>query len=350
MANNFEQYRMNGCVFEFVSTSATALNSTNTALGKVLMATEYNVLNPPFADEQSMLATEFSNYGKPASNLLHAIECAPGQVPNELYYVRATNPTTGDLRLFDLGNFQLATSGMQAASNVGGLWVTYDVTLVKPLLSRVISFAVLSDDHFTWDWATMDNWWHVMPSNSKEYVNWGIGGGAVVTDSGLLSEKVSYRQALKLNKPELYEKVKEDVKHTHSSMVKREVTGKTTERDTKTEVKTTSGGGCTYYFPGTMGQGYFLVTAHWRGSSGLGADWVVTWPDTTLTNCSYQPLYAGNSTSTMLTAWGNDACIQLLVKITAPGAQISFHDGDATGSSDSGVFELIVVPVSSLTI
>jgi len=135
LASNFEQYHFNGLVFQFVSTSADALNSTNTALGKVIMATDYNALDANYSNASEMLITLFSNYGKPSEHLYHAIECAAEQTPTKLYYVRSSTVFNGDQRLYDLGNFQVATEGMQAAANIGGLWVTYDVTLVKPVIS-----------------------------------------------------------------------------------------------------------------------------------------------------------------------------------------------------------------------
>jgi len=138
MASNYEQYNLVGCLFEFVSTSADALNSTNTALGKVVMATEYNVLSNSFNSTVQMLATTFSNYGKPASNLLHAIECDMSQKPTNLFYTRSGPISSGDLRLYDVGTFTFATEGMQAAAVIGGLWVTYDVVFCKPILRNDI--------------------------------------------------------------------------------------------------------------------------------------------------------------------------------------------------------------------
>lgn len=140
IASNYEQYYINGMVIQFVSTSAAALNSTNTALGKVVMATEYNAERPTFSTTSEMLNTVYANYGKPAEDLVHAIECAPSQVASKLYYVRTAGvPTGSDPRLYDLGIFQLATEGMQAAANVGGLWITYDVTLCKPILGNSLA-------------------------------------------------------------------------------------------------------------------------------------------------------------------------------------------------------------------
>jgi len=139
IAANYEEYCFNGLVFAFVSTSATALNSTNTALGKIVMATDYNAIDVSFANVSQMLATEFSNYGKPAEDLLHAVECDPRLRPTLLQYVRSSAvPSNADARLYDLGNFQIASQGMQAAANIGGLWVSYDITLCKPVISKAI--------------------------------------------------------------------------------------------------------------------------------------------------------------------------------------------------------------------
>jgi hypothetical protein len=136
IAQCYEEYKFNGLVFEFVSTSANALNSTNTALGKVILATDYNASNENFLSMQEMMATEFSNYGKPAESLLHAIECATDQRPMILSYIRQNaQPANTDIKMYDLGNFQVATFGLQGTSvNVGSLWVTYDITFCKPIL------------------------------------------------------------------------------------------------------------------------------------------------------------------------------------------------------------------------
>lgn len=55
IAQNFQEYQFNGLVFEFKSTSADALNSTNTALGSVILAAQYRADAPLFVDKQQML-------------------------------------------------------------------------------------------------------------------------------------------------------------------------------------------------------------------------------------------------------------------------------------------------------
>lgn len=135
IAQNYEQYRWNGMIFQFVSTSADALNSTNTALGKVVLATDYNAADTQYANIQQAMGSYFSNVGKPSESIMHAIECDPNQSPLKLSYVRLGDvEANADIRLSDLGNFQIATSGSQAAAVIGDLWVTYDITFVKPQL------------------------------------------------------------------------------------------------------------------------------------------------------------------------------------------------------------------------
>lgn len=136
IASNYEQYVIEGMLFVFRSMSADALNSTNTALGTVIMATDYNSLDAPFGSKAEMESTQYSMSGRPSSNMIHPIECDPSKTPLDMLYVRTgARPVGSDPRFYDLGNFQLATQGFQAASvNIGELWITYQVALLKPRL------------------------------------------------------------------------------------------------------------------------------------------------------------------------------------------------------------------------
>lgn len=135
MASNFQQYEMMGLVFEFISTSAEALNSTNTALGTVMLATQYDSADLPFASKQQMLESEFSMSGRPSISHCHPIECARNaSVLSDLYIRTGTPSDADDIRFSDLGVFTIATQGMQAAATIGELWVTYKVRLSKPQL------------------------------------------------------------------------------------------------------------------------------------------------------------------------------------------------------------------------
>lgn len=133
--STYQQYRINGMIFEFRSMSADALNSTNTALGSVIMCTDYDSKDSVFTSKQQMENTLFGVSCKPSSCMIHAIECARSQTAVSELYIRAgAVPNGADIRLYDLGRFSIATVGGQAANvNLGELWVSYDVTLFKPI-------------------------------------------------------------------------------------------------------------------------------------------------------------------------------------------------------------------------
>lgn len=138
IAPNFEQYKIHGLVFQFVSTSAVAISSTDPALGKLIMASEYDVSQPLFNSTRAMLATLFSNYGKPSDDLIHAIECDRSKSLAETLFVRSGPvPAGSNIQLYDMANFQVASEGLPSATNIGGLWVSYDISFMKPRLSAI---------------------------------------------------------------------------------------------------------------------------------------------------------------------------------------------------------------------
>lgn len=134
IAQNFEMYRIHGCVFTFHSTSGDSVGSTTTSLGSIYMASDYNSLDASFTTKQGMLATMFSNSGKPSEDIIHPIECNPKQSGVLQRYVRtgALGDSNASKLNFDWANFQIASSGQQATATVGELWVSYDIELFNP--------------------------------------------------------------------------------------------------------------------------------------------------------------------------------------------------------------------------
>lgn len=136
VAANYEEYEFEGLYFEFRSMSADALNSTNTALGQVIMAANYNAAAPNFNNKQQMENYEGGISCRPSECMRYFVECAKLRtVLNELYIRTGAVPAGQDQRLYDLCNFQIATNGFQGTSvNIGELWVSYQVVLRKPKL------------------------------------------------------------------------------------------------------------------------------------------------------------------------------------------------------------------------
>lgn len=145
IAPSFEQYRFRGIVFEFKSNSADVVLSgaASTALGTVVMATQYDALDPPFDNKFEMSNWEFTTSQKPSRSFMHPVECAKSQTPLTMLYIRTGDPPgNSDLRLYDLGNFNIAVVGMQnvagenETSTIGELWVSYEVEFYKPKLEE----------------------------------------------------------------------------------------------------------------------------------------------------------------------------------------------------------------------
>lgn len=149
IANNFEEWIPEGIIFYYKSTSGDALSSTNTALGTVIMASLYNPYAADFNNKADMTTTEFCSNGNPAEDLMHPIECDPSQGSIAQYFISQLNynPSTKfnsqDKRFSTLCNFFIATTGFQGTSvNIGELWVSYQVSLLKPRLFTSLGLAL----------------------------------------------------------------------------------------------------------------------------------------------------------------------------------------------------------------
>lgn len=148
IASQFETYQFMGLALEFVSTCG-EMNSTSGGLGTVVQVVEYNALNPVFQNKESMMNYDAAVSAKPTVSALCGVECSPNDLPSTHLYVRsAPVPANADARLYDIGNYQIATQSLpQLTMPVGELWVTYHVRLYQPKLavSNVVPPVVSSD-------------------------------------------------------------------------------------------------------------------------------------------------------------------------------------------------------------
>lgn len=136
IAQNYEEYELEQCVFEFVST-VQDINSANGQVGTIITATQYNASRPDFTDKPAMAAYAHSVSGKSTDNQNHGVECDPNKLSgSEGKFVRANPVMTGeDLKTYDHGRFQLATHNIPSAmagGTLGELYVYYTVKLRKP--------------------------------------------------------------------------------------------------------------------------------------------------------------------------------------------------------------------------
>jgi hypothetical protein len=190
LAQNFTLYEFQGLLFEYVPTSGEYGASASNALGKVIMATQYDPDAPSFNSTIAMSNYDYAISVKPSECAVHGVENHPNQRPLGMQYVRS-GTSTKDLAFTDIGNFQIATEGIAFAGAgtaiLGELWVTYKVKLSRAnlygaLLSKnvgmdlfYISANSTSTTGNTATWLTAN---HPTLLTNGTYVPQGTGAGA----------------------------------------------------------------------------------------------------------------------------------------------------------------------------
>nr|QXP08232.1 MAG: putative capsid protein [Arizlama virus] len=140
---SYQQYQFSSLVFAFKSSSADSLNSTNTQLGTVIAAINYDATDQPYATRIELENTQWSQSLKPSADALIPVECATKQTfaKGLLYVLNAFQvPEGADPKLYYLGRLSIATIGFQAASvKIGSLYATYKVKLYKPVMLKPLA-------------------------------------------------------------------------------------------------------------------------------------------------------------------------------------------------------------------
>jgi hypothetical protein len=133
-ACNYDEYVVEGLYFEYRAMSGTS--ATNQALGNVVMAANYNPVAPLFGSKGPMEEYDGAVSCVPFTSCKFFLECDRAQTLMEILLCRSNGVPVGqDARFFDIANFQIATTGVPVASaNLGELWVSYQICLLKPKL------------------------------------------------------------------------------------------------------------------------------------------------------------------------------------------------------------------------
>jgi hypothetical protein len=136
LAANYEEYTIKQLIFTFRST-VTDFVASNGQVGTVLMATQYNANDAPFASKSEMLEYAGAASCKVSQPMLSGVECDPAQLSgSQGKYTRSGPvPPDEDIKTYDVGTLNIATSNTPAQFNnqaIGELWVSYTVELRKP--------------------------------------------------------------------------------------------------------------------------------------------------------------------------------------------------------------------------
>lgn len=171
LAINFSEWNPHKIVFEYrplVSDSATSTTSgALTSMGSINMAVQYNVVQGPYVNKNTMVNSEGAVSHKPSHGGRIGIECANHKNPLATFFVNgalsdtaqqlvgtnATPPNT-DQRFCDIGLFQIASDLVPVQADtpiaLGEIWIHYDIVLLKPLLNGGLT-NVLSSHYQTRD-------------------------------------------------------------------------------------------------------------------------------------------------------------------------------------------------------
>lgn len=134
IAVQFDQYIIQGCIFEFKTTTTDA--TTNSAIGSVIASTFYDVDDPSPVSKAGMLNSAYSSESKMSEDMMHGIECEPSELSRNVYYTRpagGAQAANNDISDYDVANFYIATQGgsLTAATIIGSLYVHYEFTFLK---------------------------------------------------------------------------------------------------------------------------------------------------------------------------------------------------------------------------
>jgi hypothetical protein len=152
IAANYDEYQMIQLVFSYEPVISSA--STVGSMGSVLVAVNYNAGAEPFESFKQMVEYDGAVQSRVCDPILFGVECDPRKMANDAHlYVRSgAVPADEDIKTYDMGLFQVATSDVSNSFAVGDLlghiFVEYTVQLAKPKLYASLGNTILMDYFF----------------------------------------------------------------------------------------------------------------------------------------------------------------------------------------------------------
>nr|WRQ65364.1 structural protein [Tolivirales sp.] len=150
IAGQYTEYKVRGMIFHYIPTSGMAVNSTNPALGSVMIQTSYRATEAAPSSKVEMMNEYWATEARPSDPFIHPVECDPKENPFNVQYVRNSSvASTENILMYDLGVTTVATTGCPADGNVlGDLWCTYEIELKKPKIANITTETALSASNF----------------------------------------------------------------------------------------------------------------------------------------------------------------------------------------------------------
>jgi len=154
IASNYGEYELSHLVFHYKPVISKA--SQAGSMGSVVFACNYNAGAPKFESFKEMVQYEGALEVRICDEAYFGVECDPAKSGNApIEYIRTGSVPAGqDIKTYDLGLLQIATSDINVASFpadtlLGHLYVEYEVCLGKPRLYSALGKAILQDRYDT---------------------------------------------------------------------------------------------------------------------------------------------------------------------------------------------------------
>jgi len=132
IASRYESYRFNALRFDYETEAPSSLG------GSLVLALDYDASDPAPVSKQQALAFRESVRSAPWKECRH-VSLSEDLNKQKSYFVRnGSQPSTTDIKTYDVGNLNVITQGVTTASSTcGELYVEYDVTLMTPVYENV---------------------------------------------------------------------------------------------------------------------------------------------------------------------------------------------------------------------
>jgi hypothetical protein len=140
LASNFEQYKMHGLAFEFVSSTSEFYQ--NSGMGTIMIGAQYDLTSPVYTSKRIMENSDEVISFRPDKNAVYGVECK-GQMLGKYTTREASIPPT------NFSDFIRLVIGYNTPITpvLGELWAVYDVELYRPIITNIASNPVDSFLH-----------------------------------------------------------------------------------------------------------------------------------------------------------------------------------------------------------
>ncbi len=128
LASQYESYSFESLSFEFETTSPT------TATGTVLMAVDYDASDAAPANKTQLMSYRNCVRSPPWSNCCNSSLSEDLHKLKSHYFRGGSLSANQDVKMYDVGNFNIATQGQANTNSIGELYVSYTVLLMTPQL------------------------------------------------------------------------------------------------------------------------------------------------------------------------------------------------------------------------